>query len=135
MDRKFPHDFMGRRRLSSGQGLVLHQLESFVVAAAVEFATAIVAGDAALDRSHAVDDAEAVGADVGVVALHSTALEGQGVKWLFAGDAEIGAGSLPLVAVRIDVATPATLVGDQVGQFMLEGAPKLLGFTVAQFWI
>ena len=115
MNQELPADFMLRCRLGSSQRLVFHELESFVVAAVIEFAAAIVAGDGALDRPHAMDDAKAVGANVGVVALHAAALEGQGVKWLLAGDAEIGARGLPLVAVRIDVATPATLIRDQMG--------------------
>lgn len=98
------------------------------------FAAAIVAGDAALDGFDAVDGGEAIGADVGMVALHPAAFEWQRVERLLAGDAEIGAGDLPFRAVGLDVAaTAAAFVGDEVGEFVLEGAPEFLGFAVAEF--
>ena len=100
-----------------------------MVAAAVEFAAAIVAGDRALDRADAVNDTEAIRANVRVVALHAAPLEGQRVERFLTMDAELGAGGLPFIAVRIDVTTTATLVSDEMGKLVLERAPKFLGLA------
>jgi hypothetical protein len=105
-----------------------------VVGAVVVFPAAGVAGDAALDGLDAVNGGEAIGTDVGVVALHAAAFEGQRVERLLTGDAEIGAGGLPFRAVGLDVAAAAAaFVGDEVGEFVFEGAPEFLGFAVAEF--
>lgn len=127
----FIADF-GKSALRHGSDrLVLHELEALVVGTAVEFAAAIVAGDRALDRADAVNDAEAIRANVRMVALHATTLEGQRVERFLAMDAELGAGGLPFIAVRIDVPTTAALIGDEVGELVLERAPKFFGLAVA----
>ena len=48
-----------------------------MISAMIVFTATIVTGDAALDGFDAVNGGEAIRADVGVVALHSAALEGQ----------------------------------------------------------
>lgn len=98
------------------------------------FEAAGVTSDAALDGSHAVDGGEAIRADIGVVALHAAAFEGQCVEGLFAGDAEIGAGGLPFRSVGLDAAAAdAAFIGDEVGEFVFEGAPEFFGLAFPEF--
>ncbi len=105
-----------------------------MISAMIVFTATIVTGDAALDGFDAVNGGEAIRADVGVVALHSAALEGQRMEGLLAGDAEVGAGGLPFRAVGLDVAAAtAAFVGDEVGEFVFEGAPEFLGPALAEF--
>lgn len=106
-----------------------------MINAAVEFPATVITSDGAADRLHPLNDGKTVGTDVGVVALHPAALEGQIVKRLFARDPEIRAGELPLRAVGIDPAAPAALVGDEVREFVLQGAPNFFGFAFPEFWI
>ena len=103
-----------------------------MIRAVAEFPAAVITGDRPLDRLHAVDDGEAVGADVGVVALHPAALERQGVKGLLARDSEIHASRLPLRSVRIDPASAAAFVSDEVRELVLERAPEFLRLAVLE---
>ena len=113
----------------------LDEAEPVEVAAVVEFAAAVITGNGALDGFYAVDGGKTIGADVGVLALHLTALERQVVKGLLTGDAEVGAGALPLRAVGLDAAAATALVGDEVGKLVLEGAPEFLGLAFLEFRI
>lgn len=94
-----------------------------MISTVVEFPTAFVTGDGAFDRFHAMDDGETVRANVGVVALHFTALEGQCVIRLLTGDAKIHAGCLPFGSVGINPAAATTLVSDEMGELVLQGPP------------
>ena len=106
--------------------LLFDQPEALVVGAAIEFAAAVVASDGALERLHAVDGGEAVSANVDVVALHAAAFEGERVEWMFAGDAQFRAGGCPFGTVGIRVSAAAAFVGNEMGEFVFEGAPEFL---------
>lgn len=70
-----------------------------------------------------MDAGEAGGANVGVLAFEAAAFEGEGVKGFFTGDADFGAGHLPFTSVRIDASSSGSLVSDEMGEFMFQGAP------------
>lgn len=44
----------------------------------------------------------------------------------FTGDAEIGAGAAPFGSVRCDPAAAGAVVGDEMGEFVQQGAPDLV---------
>ena len=115
--------------------VLLRQSEAVVVGAVVKFPAAIVTGHGAADGFDAEDGGKAMRAGVGVVAFHPAAFEGQRVKRLFTGDAEIRAGGLPLGSVWIDPAAAAAFVCDEMSEFVFECAPEFFGRTFAEFWI
>ena len=53
---------------------------------------------------------------------------------LLVGDAEIGAGLAPFGTVRLDAPTPGAVVGDQVSEFVFEGALDLT-LKVFEEWV
>ncbi len=103
-----------------------------MIGTGVELPAAFITGDRPLDRPDSVDDGETIRANVGVVALQLAALERQRVIGLLAGNAQIDAGRLPLPAMRIDPAAATTFIGDEVRELVFQGAPKFLGFAVAE---
>jgi len=106
-----------------------------MVGAVVEFAAAVVTGDCAAQWLNTVNGGFTVRANVAVVTLHTAALKGKCVEWLLAWDAQLYTSGLPLEAVGINVAAPASFVGDEVCELVFEGAPELLGLTVAELRI
>lgn len=111
------------------------QSETVVVLAAVELLAAWVACDRAAKRPDAGGDDEAGRAGVGMLPFHLPAFQGQGMGRGLAGDADLRAGGTPLRAVGGDAAPAAALVGDEVGELMLERPPDLLLGDFPDLWV
>lgn len=98
-----------------------------MVCAVVEFAATGVTGDHPADRLDALQEGQTMRADVGIVAFHLAALEGQcvirGLPW----DAQFCAGSLPFRAMGLGVTPTSPLIGNEVGELVFEGAPQFFG--------
>lgn len=106
----------------------LLESEAVVVTSSCMVAAAGEAGFAVPERAHAGDFPAAVRAMVEVPADESAGGgERNRVAALFPGESEIAAGPAPLRSVRFDAATRMPGVGDEVGEFVEEGASKLLG--------
>lgn len=106
-----------------------------MVGAVVKFSAAFVACDRASDRSNALNDSEAVRANVSVFSLHFAAFKRERVECLFAGNAEFRAGVAPLGAVWFDATASASFVGDEVSEFVLKSAPEFVGLAFLKFGI
>jgi hypothetical protein len=68
------------------------------------------------------------------LAFAGAAGEGQGVAGTFVGNAEIGAGLAPFVAVGFNTAASGAGISDEVGDLMFEGAHDL-AFEAGQFGV
>ena len=95
-----------------------------MVGTVVEFSATGVAGDHAADGFDAVQAGQTIRANVGVVAFHPSAFEGQRVIRMLSGDAQFGASGLPFGAMGLGVSAPGPLIGDEVGEFVFEGSPQ-----------
>ena len=106
-----------------------------MIRAVVELSAAFVASDGAGDRSDALNFREAIGANVGVLALHFAAFEGKCMKGGFAGNAELTARAAPFRAMGVDAAAARAFVSDEVCELVLERAPKFVWLTFLEFWV
>ena len=111
------------------------EAKTVLISATVECAAAIVTSDRFLDRSDAVDDPQAIRANVGIVAFHLAAFKREVVTGAFSRNAEILACDLPFPAMGFDPAAATALVGDEVGEFVLKGPPNFFGLALVEFWV
>lgn len=96
----------------------------------VESLTALIAGGVRLKRPHPLHRKAAMAATVGKFARHAFSIKRQFVKGWLTRNSKVGAGLLPLDAMRLNASASAAPVSQQVRGFVLHGAPYLSGAEV-----